>query len=320
MGISRGCAVFSFDGQCGTIPVPAGYKIAEKGLPKNAPKAVHWTTLGELTPNFQRFQLPFIRGVIRHQLVPTRQQVLDNVRLAVYNDQPVGDSNATKGTPPGTDPYYYEWKPLYEGTYGFRDYKEIPGTLMEFFPNTGRYHYFPVLPQGNVDLGKGIQSLPLSELSDPSVVKARFDDAYPEWYQGDALVNLVADTLTVLNSHENLDLTESYSVPLPHRGNFLEISGTIRPHAYVMGKFEDGNQRLWLQANTEYFERGDTTELTLLCKHQPQVQVTPEMAAKVNHWDAATGKLTLHLSHDDGPVEVEVQHKSEMKSTTKERE
>ena len=91
---------------------------------------------------------------------------------------------------------------------------------MEFFPNTGRYFYFPIFPQGKVDLGHGIQTLPLSELQDAAAIRARFDLAYPQWYDGDALVTLVGDTLTVMNSNENLDVTENYGVPLRERGVF----------------------------------------------------------------------------------------------------
>jgi hypothetical protein len=295
MGVSRGCSVFSFEGQTGTIPVPKGYRISEKGLPGNANPTAHWTNQGELTPAFHRFMAPFIRAVIRHQLVPTKAQVLDAIRLGVYND---GIPRKADG-----DPYYYEWDALYRGTYGFRDVGTIPGTLMEFFPNTGRYHYVPVFPQGKVDV-KGIEMVPLSQLMDTSAVKARFDAAYPEWYSGDALVTLVGDTLAVLNSHENTDVTERYAVPFNRRGAFQEISGSVAPHAYLMGKFEDGDKRLWLQANVEYPERD--TELTVTCGRKPAVTVTPESAVKVNRWDEVTGKLTLHLAHADGAVEVEL--------------
>ncbi len=295
MGISRGCAVFSFEGQTGTTPVPKGWTIAEKGLPKQYTPTAYWTTEGELTPTFHRFVLPFMRAVIAHKLVPTKEQVLKNIRLAAYND---GVPKKEDG-----DQYYYEWKALYEGTYGFRDYGVIPGTLMEFFPNTGRYNYFPVFPQGKVEV-KGIEMVPLSQLMDPATVKARFDKAYPEWYSGNALVTMVGDTLAVMNSNENTDVTENYSVPLKNRGSFANIAGKIATHSYLVGKFEDGNRSLWLQANAEYPERD--TELTLTCKGQPQVKVTPAAAAKTNQWDASSGNLILRLSHAEGAVEVEI--------------
>jgi acyl-CoA thioesterase-1 len=297
MGLARGCAIFSLDGQTGTARVPVGHRIAEKGMPAGASPSAYWTSEGELTPAYHRFVAPFLRAVLRHQLVPTQAQLRDPIRLAVYND---GVRPAAKA-----DPYYYEYHALYAGTYGFRPAGVIPGELMEFFPNTGRYHYIPVLPQGRTDLGGGIKVLPLSQLQDAAAVKTRFDAAYPSWYDGDALVNLVGDTLTVLNTNENLDVTERYAVPLPGRGSFQQIAGRIGPHAYVIGKFENRNRRLWLQANTEYPDRD--TELTVSFKSHPKVTVTPASAARVNRWDPATKTLTLALAHAEGAVEAVIE-------------
>jgi hypothetical protein len=295
MGLSRGCCVYSLDGQTGTAPVRDDWKIADRGLPPNVSPSAHWTTEGELTPVFHRFIAPLIRAMIQRRLIPEKTQVLEQIRLAVYND---GVKLADKH-----DPYYYEYHPLFAGTYGFKSHGVIPGELMEFFPNTGRYYYIPIFPQGRTDLGHGIQTLPLSQLQDAAAVRARFDAAYPQRYDGNALVTLVGDTLTVLNSNENVDETESYVLPL-QRGNFLAIAGTVAPHAYVIGRFEDRNNRLWLQANGEYPER--LTDVTVRCQAQPKVVITPPSAAKVKKWDAATGTLTLHLSHKDGAVEVEI--------------
>jgi hypothetical protein len=297
MGISRGCSIFSFEGQTGTMQVPENYRIAERGVPPRSNPAAYWTDEGELTPTFYRFLEPFMRAVINKKLVPTKEEVLKNIHLAVYND---GVPKKEDG-----DQYYYEWKALYEGTYGFKDYGVIPGTLMEFFPDSGRYYYIPVFPQGKVELGHGIETLPLSQLGDAKEVRERFNKAYPEWYGGDALVSIVGDTITVMNSNENRDETQTYSVPLKGRGPFEKITGKIHPHSYLMGKFEKDNQVLWLQANAEYQERD--TELVISCKSEPKVKITPESAMKVNRWDSSTGTVTLQLSHNDGAVEVEIE-------------
>ena len=301
MGLSRGCSVFSFEGQVGTMPVPRDWKYAEKGMPEITDAAYRnpaafWTTDGELLPTFHQFCLPFMRAVIDHKLVPTREELLRNVKLAIYND---GVPKKEDG-----DQYYYEWESVYRGTYGFRDIGVHPGTLMEFFPNTGRYHYFPILPQGERELGKEIKVLPLSQLSDTAKVSEIFDAAYPAWYTGDALVNIVGDTLTVLNSNENLDEIQNYSVPLKDRGAFETISGKIGPHAYLLGKFTSGGKQLWLQANSEYPER--PTEVSLMLKSEPKVTITPPTAAKVNRWDEKSRTLTLVLSHDAGAVDVAI--------------
>lgn len=299
MGLARGTSVFSFEGQVGTTPVPKGWDYAKDGWPEITDAvyrnpAAYWTTDGELTDAFKRFSLPLIRAVIKHRLVPGKEEVLQNIELAVYND---GVPRKDDG-----DQYYYQWEALYRGTYGFRDIGVHPGTLMEFFPNTGRYHYFPVLPQGKRDLGSGIDTLPLSELIETEEVERVFNAAYPEWYSGDALVNVVGDTFTVLNSNENLDEVQSYSVPLSQRFGFTAINGEIGPSAYVLGKFDNESKHLWLQANTEYPERD--TELSLVSKFVPRVTVTPVGAAKTNQWDESSKTLTLVLSHTDGAVEV----------------
>jgi hypothetical protein len=296
MGVARGCTVFSFEGQTGTTPVSPGWTFAKNGKPPQFNPTAYWTTEGELTETFHRFCLPFIRAIIKHKLVPTREQVLDNVRLAVYND---GVPKTEDG-----DQYYFEWEGLYRGTFGFRDIGVYPGTLMEFFPNTGRYFFIPVFPQGKVDLGRGIQTLPLSELLDAEAVRSRFDAAYPDWYRGEALVTIVGDTLSVLNSRENEDVTEAYDVPLKDRGRFQAITGNIAPHSYLVGKFSDGNRRLWLQANAEYPER--PTEFAIRMISRPKVSVVPESAAVLNQWDEKTKTLSLRLTQTDGAVEVEI--------------
>jgi len=301
MGLARGCSVFSFEGQVGTMPVPKGWLVAEKGLPEITDAAyrnpaAYWTTDGELTETFNRFSLPFIRGVLRQRMVPTKEEVLGKVKIAVFND---GISRKDDG-----DQYYYEWEALYRGTYGFRDIGVHPGTLMEFFPNTGRFFFIPVLPQGVRDLGPNIQMLPLSRLGDEAQVKRIFEKAYPAWYSGDAFVVYVGDTLTILNSCENLDETQTYSIPLNTRGAFQNISGKVGPHAYLIGRFEGGSNTLWLQANTEYPER--ETDLALTLKSPPTVTVTPAKAAKVNRWDESTRTLHLVLSHAEGAVDVTI--------------
>jgi hypothetical protein len=298
MGIARGCAIFSFDGQAGVARVGDTYSIANSGMPASASRAAYMSSQGELTPVFHRYIAPFIRGVLNHNLVPSKAQVMEQVRLAVYND----------GVPVGSnpDPYYYQYKALYEGSYGFRDIGVYPGTLMEFFPNAGRYAYFPLLPQGRIELGQGIETVPLSQLMDPAQVRTRFNAAYPQRYQGDALVHLVGDTLAVLNSNENLDERQSYQLPLANRGQFAGIAGTVEPHAYLMGKFSERNRRLWLQANAEYADRN--TQLVVTCTREPLVITTPANALVVSQWNAATGDLHLTLSHADGAVEVMLSH------------
>jgi hypothetical protein len=292
MGISRGTTIFSLDGQTGTVPDPVGLSEIDKPL-AGSPSA-YWTRGGQLLPTYSDFIKPLFMAIVEHQLIPTKEQLLENIKLAVYND----DIPATEEQ----EPYYRQFQPLYAGTYGFKPMSGYPGELFEFFPNTGRYHYFPIFPQGKVSLGSGIPTLPLSQLMDENRVRETFDAAYPEWYQGDALVGLVGDTLTVLNSNENLDEQQTYSLPLKNRAAFTNIEGTIDVHSYLVGKFENNNQRLWMQTHSEYPERAMT--LKIACAAESTLEVAPAEALLSKHWK--NGKLELELSCAHGVVELEV--------------
>ncbi len=289
MGISRGCGMYSLDGQ--TLMYSA--KAAARD-PKGPWQSAIWNEAGETSDTFKRFVVPLIRGTVKHGLIPTREQMLQNIKLAVYNDKKVpGDDKAW--------PHYVEYGPLYAATYGFAKMGNIDGQLWEFFPNTGRYYYIPVLPQGNEPISPGVKNLPVSELQTVEQVHKLFDAAYPRWYDGDATVTLVGDTITVMNGNENTDVTQTYSVPL--KGALAKtLAGKIGPHAYLLGKIENQGKQLWLQANTEYPDRD--TELSITCSARPEWQVEPAAAGKVAAWDESTKTLNLHLSHQQGAVEV----------------
>jgi len=188
-------AVYSLDGQTGTVRVGDGYRLAEKGLPASATKSAFWTTEGEFTEVFGRYIEPLIRAVISRRLVAEKEDLLEKVRYAVYNDGVIAAEDA--------EPYYREYWELFAGTYGFGSHNGIAGELFEFFPNTGRYFYIPILPQGAHNWKGDIQNLPLSALRDKNTVKTLFDAAYPKWYDGDAFVSFAAGTLTIFNGNEN---------------------------------------------------------------------------------------------------------------------
>ncbi len=290
MGVSRGYGIYSLDGQ--TLMTSA--KAAARNPAEDWPPAI-WYDTGKTTDTFKRFVAPLIRATVQHRLIPTKEEVLQNVKLAVFNDKKItGDGSAW--------PHYVEYGPLYAATYGFRKMGNIDGQLWEFFPNTGRYYFIPVLPQGNEPLAPHIRNIPVSELQDVARVRALFDAAYPKWYDGDALVCRIGDTLTIQNSRENEDVTESYSVPLS--ANFT-LRGKIAPHSYLVGKLEDQGRRLWFQTNTEYPNRDSVLNVT--CVRKPDCHIEPATAAKETRWDEASKTLNLRLSHEQGAVEVLLQ-------------
>jgi hypothetical protein len=287
-GLARGCSIYSLDGQT----LQYGIKGAARD-PAGPWKSALWNDAWQMTDTWKRFVEPLIQATLTHHLVPDRATLTKDLRLAVYNDRKtVAD--------PVAWPHYVEYGPLYAGTYGFKTMGGIHGQLWELFPNTGRYHRIPVLPQGDVPLAPGITNLPLSSLQDPAAVTATFNAAYPAWYAGDAFASHSGDLYTVMNGNENQDLPQTFSIPV---GPDLvtSFSGTVQVHSYVLAKREDQGAAFWLQANTEYPDRD--TELAFVCSRQPIVTAVPAAAAN-STWDPATRTLRLRLQHRDGAVEV----------------
>jgi hypothetical protein len=277
MGLGRGCAMFNIDGQ-----------------PLDVWNSWAW----------QRYMLPLVRAVINHGLVPTRAQVMQNTKLAVYADTDNRSLNTTNYS------YYGAYGPLFNATYGFETMTNpvtVGGELWEYFPNTGRYGYIPVLPQGNVTWPNGISitNLALTLLQTTQAVLQAFNSAYPtNWYNGNALVFLVGDTFTVLNSWENMDNQQSYDVPLNY-GPFQRITGTIEVYSYLIGKREGtaGDESLWMQMDAELTNR--PALVSVVCSRQPFCQVTPADALTSLQW--TNNSLTLNLSQASGAVQVMLQ-------------
>ncbi|MCY3017574.1 MAG: hypothetical protein NTW87_00885 [Planctomycetota bacterium] len=290
-GIARGCSIYSLDGQ--TLM----YGIKEAARSPTGPwKSALWNDKYETTDTFKRFVVPVVQATIAHRLVPGKAELLKDIKLAVYNDKTAKADAVTWS-------HYVEYGPLYAGTYGFKKMKNIDGQLWEIFPNTGRYHFIPVLPQGDVPLGPEIKNVPVSQLQDVAAVKALFDATYPAWYDGDAFAGRAGDTITVMNGNENQDEAQSYKIPVQSE-LVTTLSGKIQVHSYVLAKVEDQGKRFWLQANTEYPERD--TELSITCSRKPEWKVQPVSAATEAVWDEAAKSLKLRLSHKGGGVEVEL--------------
>jgi hypothetical protein len=289
MGIARGATVLSMDGQ-GGVYMRGHYDPTN---PKHR-NQVLWSSEGEATETFTRFVIPFLRAVVKHQMFVTKPEVLKNVKLAVTYDGVDEVKNFKEDR-------YREFWSLFKGTYGFSKQGNSTGEVYEFFPNTGRYFFIPVLPPAAVNLNDNIRKLPVRDLQDPNKVKQIFDEYYSETYKGSALVYQVGDMLAVMNTHENDDITDNYNIIL-NRGIFKSIVGNIQIHSYLMGKFENRNKQLWLQVNTNYAERN--TGFTLTCSKKPKVSFLPENAAERCEWNEKTKMLDIELNHKSGVVEL----------------
>ncbi|MFI4911133.1 MAG: LamG-like jellyroll fold domain-containing protein [Sedimentisphaeraceae bacterium JB056] len=273
-GITQGASVFNVDGQ-GTMMTGTNPAI--------------WDREGNTTEMFGDYIVPFIRGVVEHGLVPSKQDVLNKVKVAI--EQPDRFENiAHEGD-------YGIYQLLYDQTYGFRE----EGKWYEYFPNTSQYYYFPLLPYGISSLGDGIRVETLNSMSDPAFVSSVFDAEYPGPWQSSALCNVVGESIFIQNTNENVDVDENYVLDFD-RCNIKRMSGYVGPHKYIMGTFEQDDTVLWLQANTEFTDRD--TVITFDCLWKPALRVEPASALVSAVWDSENLTYTLTLSHTDYAAEI----------------
>ncbi|MEI7946204.1 MAG: glycoside hydrolase family 98 domain-containing protein [bacterium] len=289
MGIARGCGIYSLDGQTLQYGIKEGERFGVW------PSAI-WDETGKISDAFKRFVVPVIRAAVQHKLIPSKETVTSQIKYAVYNDKKIpGDEK--------TWPHYEAYGPLYAATYGFRMMNHIHGQLFEFFPNTGRYSFIPVLPQGNEPINAKIKNLPVSELQDVAAVKKLFDDAYPQWYDGDAWVIQNNKTFCIMNSNENDPILQNYSVKVSDKALVMSMSGDIGVHSYALAASENNDSTFWFMSNTEYPDKY-VTKVSFTCSRKPEWTITPAGAEKLVKWDMGTKVLTVWLDHAQGAADV----------------
>jgi hypothetical protein len=251
--------------------------------------AHQWTPEGKAAPQYERVFLPFVRAVFEHELIPSREAFLDQIKVAV-------DSNPDLFTGKHQKQYAGPFAYLKE-LYALKDRGD-----REFIPNDSRYGIICLLPPDAACLNQNTRVLPQDQLVDVSKARSTFDAAYPRAFAGDAFVWQCDGTVIVTNTNENQDTDQHFDVPLTS-GAVTRISGPIGVHHYLIGKTEKAGS-FWFQCNDEL--PGRSTQITLACPHKPTCEISPASSILEQHWNEAAGTLTLRLSHERGAVEATV--------------
>lgn len=250
-----------------------------------------------------RILMPFLRSLITHKMVPTKEEVLKNIKAAVVLPDDAVDITLRDSWGP--------FDALYRATYTLAEHSEHN----ENWPDNSRYYFIPLLPAGTKSF-PGTKVLPLSELKTVEQVKAVFDQLYPP-IKGDAFRAVVGDKIFIMPGKENADRIFTYDIPLDG-GKITGLEGRIGPMEYLIGKRSNDGNAIWLQSDaaiTRYtgtdlseklslsYEFPDST-FSIKCISRPEYEVVPQEALKAEKWQ--DGKLTLTVSHTERAVEVSV--------------
>jgi hypothetical protein len=303
-GLVQGASVYHIQGQ-NTI----------QGMyhpPLHANHPAIWDKYGNKTATWENYIYPFIKDTINKKLIPSKQQVLENVKVAVEQESMLkGNEDRKLWRDKGNPLYMYEYTffdSLYRGTYGFdskqdgivmgpeSEYPYRGGMDYEMIPNNTEYYFIPLLPY-DVKALEDKTVIELKDLQDTNTVTSIFNKYYQKKFEGDAAVYVVGDMFTVMNSHENKDIIQNYKIPYD-KGIIKNIKGKVGPHMYIIGKFMD-NDTLWIKTNTHYKDRD--TEIIIESVSKPNVML-PENAT--GNWNEANKTLTLTVKNTDHPTEI----------------
>jgi len=306
-GLSQGATVFHFGGESSVVewgeynPETGHFEIDDDEVLEQS--TAFWDMEGNEHPALEHYVFPFLEAVVERELIPTKTEVLDTVKVAVAAPSVETD----KGN--GLD--YGIYAPLFINTIGLDGFQSVAEVededddvdYYELTPNTcrrellhdnGRYYMSPILPYPISELDDDTQVLSVDQLDDTAELQATLNSAYPAVSTGTAWITQVGNLLYINNGHENTDESQDFSTEVAGWGT---LSGIVQPHSYAVMKME--GDTIWVMANGDTkgsYTDNRTTTLTLSLEAEPTVEVSHGTVESV--W--ADGTLSIELSHADG--------------------
>jgi len=254
---------------------------------------------------FQGAWIDMFRKIINGTLyIPTREEVVDSIRIAVL-------ANTASGS---DEDKYATWGTLYDGLYKQNDPANPgDGQWMNnncYFKSTGRYRTIPLCVEMNDEKAKSItvklnRATAKSVWSTVSKKQTYFNKYYPEMSKGDLFVSRVQNQLVTYTPYTYLNVKKSATGRVPLLYN------TCDSLILTLGKLGSGIVREFSDHIDFYLNnfRTDTTTVvaeTIVIKgatSEPSYTLTKGLLASATatpKWDAETSTYTLTVKHKGG--------------------
>ena len=231
--------------------------------------------------NTTRYLFPFMRGLIQHNIVPSKEKVIEKSKVIinpfgsypnnkVFNPSELFvtflDSNPGWQRPTWSSSWIDPFGVLYRNSLGFSNekayqdtiaarayYSGVKSNVMDYLtrenvPNESKYYFLPILPHPSSTYNSSLTKVDLKDYRTDQDVKSKLDAIFTDNpTKGSAWQMVVDNSIFVLNTHENTDIDDNFDMTL---GNTLikSMSGIMPFQNILFGKREGGDN-YWFQTN-----------------------------------------------------------------------
>ena len=232
--------------------------------------------------------LSFFRAVLRHDMIPRKQEVLDKIHMAVeyrgWKEEELGDA-WTGGI------LRRVFEPVYLVRNGF-----------ELFPKESRFYYLPLVTD-RTEAFDGLEILE-AESADRESARKALCQSYPEEGFGNAYYVRLRDLIIIMNSRENEEEAQWFSIPVED-GLLTRLQGAVSLWQYVIVKRE--KEGFLFHVNTE---KRKNLCFCLYLSRRPVWLADPELVEL--YWKEEKGCLEIRVCAGEGPVEFSVGPKEKL--------
>jgi len=236
---------------------------------------------GKNYPNATRYLFPFMRALIQHNIVPSKEKVVEKSKAIInpFGNYPNGkiynpselfitylDEYPGWQRPGWSSNWIDPFGVLYRNSLGISDEKAYQDTIAarvyysgvkskvmdylirENIPNESKYYFLPILPHPNATFDAKLTKVDLKDYRTDQDVKSKLDAIFTDKpTKGSAWQMEIDNSFFVLNTHENTDIDQSFDINLG--GALIKSMNGIMPFQNILFGKREGNDNYWFQTN-----------------------------------------------------------------------
>lgn len=262
LGLSSGASVYSFE-----------------------PSSDIWAEDGTLSQISRQITFPLLALIIRNKLIPSQEQILKKIQRVYVADNPDSAWALDYGI------LHYLYKEMYGIEHPF-----------QMISSSSRYFWLPILSKWiSPEILKSFpEELRASQFFSDEEVREYLDKWPVSQIKGDAWIIQLEDTVLIMNSRENWDISQTFEVPLS--GKINKIAGSLGVNSYFLA--HESKAELLIHLNGRI---GKTQTLKLWTQSEPQeLSVTPESALVSSSWEITEKCLLLKFWLTQEAINVKI--------------